>query len=201
VGTRILSAQSINVNLVSSLKGMKLIRKSLIATFAGTLAVLIANNPVDASDNPESTNSKEGNQGLAQNSAKSRAAVAEKVSIDGQGVGLLGCDPVAYFKQKKPVKGDAAIKSVYKGATYLFASVENKAEFDKNPRNYVPQYGGFCAYGVANAVLVDPSENSFAVYRGKLYVCGNDDALRSFKSDIESNIEKANKNWEQLAKP
>lgn len=176
-------------------------RKSLIATFTGILAVLIASNSAGASDNPGTANSTEGNEAPVQNSAQPTPGVVDKVSIDSQGVILRGCDAVAYFKERKPVKGDPSIKSVYKDATYLFASAENKAEFDKNPGKYIPQYGGFCAYGVANGVLVDPSEDSFAVYKGKLYLCGNDGTLKSFKSDIESNIEKANKNWEQLAKP
>jgi YHS domain-containing protein len=46
---------------------------------------------------------------------------------------LKGYDAVAYFTQKKPVKGNPAIKSTYQGATYLFSSTANKTAFDKNP--------------------------------------------------------------------
>ena len=59
------------------------------------------------------------------------------------GVILHGYDAVAYFKQHKPVKGNPAIKSSYQGATYLFASEADKADFDKNPTKCVPQYGRF----------------------------------------------------------
>src|SRR6266446_6479417 len=64
---------------------------------------------------------------------------------------------------------------------------------------YVPQYGGFCSYGVANGVLANiEGPDAFTVYKGKLYFCGNQTALKSFKSDIDSNIEKADTNWRQL---
>jgi len=78
------------------------------------------------------------------------------VNIDSQGVILKGCDVVAYFKQRKPVKGDPAIKSLYQGATYLFASGANKADFDKDPAKYVPQYGGFCCRAPAGHPMSGP---------------------------------------------
>jgi YHS domain-containing protein len=112
---------------------------------------------------------------------------------------LKGYDVVAYFKQGKPVKGNPAIQSTYQGATYLFASAADKADFDNDPAKYAPQYGGFCAYGVALGVIADvEGPNAFTVYKGKLYVCGNQTALKGFKSNIDSSIEKADTNWRQL---
>jgi hypothetical protein len=43
---------------------------------------------------------------------------------------LKGYDAVAYVKEGKPIMGKPEIKSSYLGATYLFASAANKAEFD-----------------------------------------------------------------------
>jgi YHS domain-containing protein len=82
----------------------------------------------------------------------------------------------------------------------LFASAANKAEFDKDPMKYGPQYGGFCAYGVANGVISGTEDpNAFTVYKGKLYLGGNQDALKSFKTNIDHNIEKADAYWRELA--
>jgi len=127
-----------------------------------------------------------------------------KVNVDSQGIILKGFDAVAFFKEGKPVKGNSTITSSYGGATYLFASTANKAEFDKNPAKYAPKYGGFCAYGVTLGELVDPDEpgpGAFIIYKGKLYICGNEGALKDFKNDIDGNIDKAEKNWPQLAAP
>ncbi|HEY5704336.1 MAG TPA: YHS domain-containing (seleno)protein, partial [Terrimicrobiaceae bacterium] len=121
------------------------------------------------------------------------------VNLDSKGAILKGYDVVAYFKQGKSLKGNPAIESTYQGATYLFASTADKADFDKDPAKYVPQYGGFCAYGVANGVLANTeSPNTFTVYNGKLYLCGNPDALKSFKTNIDDNIGKADAYWRQL---
>jgi YHS domain-containing protein len=141
---------------------------------------------------------------LSQNAFRDEAKgdTATKVNVDSKGVILKGCDAVAYFKEGKPVKGNPAIESAYQGATYLFASAANKADFDKDPAKYVPRYGGFCAYGVTNGVLADSEgPSAFAVYKGKLYVCGNQGALKSFKNNIDGNIDKADENWRLLAEP
>ena len=99
---------------------------------------------------------------------KAKGNEATKVNVDSNGVILKGYDAVAYFTQGKPVKGDPAIKSTYDGATYLFASAADKAAFDKNPAKYVPQYGGFCAYGVSVGVLSDIEGPGGFVHDGKL---------------------------------
>jgi YHS domain-containing protein/membrane-associated phospholipid phosphatase len=131
---------------------------------------------------------------------EAKGSMTAKVNVNSQGVILKGYDAVAYFKQLgKPVKGNPEIKSSYKGATYLFASAENKADFDKDPAKYAPQYGGFCAYGVTIGVLADIEGSDGFVYKDKLYVCGNKDAGTSFITDLDSNIEKADTNWRQLS--
>jgi YHS domain-containing protein/membrane-associated phospholipid phosphatase len=129
----------------------------------------------------------------------SKASTTAKINVDSQGVILKGYDAVAYFKQEKSVKGNPEIKSSYQEATYLFASAEDKADFDKDPAKYAPQYGGFCAYGVTVGVLSDIEGPDGFVYKGKLYVCGNKDAGKSFMTDLDSNIEKADTNWQKLS--
>jgi YHS domain-containing protein len=123
-----------------------------------------------------------------------------KQNVDSQGVILKGYDVVAFFKERKAAKGSPELSATYQSATYLFMSAANKAEFEKDPAKYAPQYGAFCAYGVTLGVLADPEvPDAFLVYKGKLYVCGNQGALKDFKNDIDTNIDKANVNWRQLA--
>jgi YHS domain-containing protein len=110
---------------------------------------------------------------LAQSNEPNEAKVSEsaKVNVDGNGIILKGCDTVGYFEQGKPIKGDSALTSTYRGATYLFASASNKAEFDKDPAKYAPQYGGYCAYGVLKGALDDfEGLGDFVIYKGKLYL-------------------------------
>ncbi len=126
----------------------------------------------------------------------------EKANLDSDGVILKGYDAVAYFKEGKAVKGNPDFTSTYHAAKFLFASPTNKAEFDQDPAKYAPQFGGFCAYGVTLGVLADPEgPGAFIVYKGRLYICGNQGALKDFRNGIDDNIGKAGKNWLQLAAP
>ncbi len=85
------------------------------------------------------------------------------------------------------MKGNSSLESTYRGARYLFASASDKAEFDKDPAKYAPQYGGFCAYGVLKGALDDfEGPGDFTIYKGKLYLCGNQSALEIFKTNIDS---------------
>ena len=183
---------------------MKKLLHSLTTASVAAVVVLAANNAVGASDQQTQTPVLQNGAGnlpivLAQNAApKAKGNKTTKANVDSKGVILKGYDAVAYFTQKKPVKGNPAIKSTYQGATYLFASAADKAAFDKNPAKYVPQYGGFCAYGVSLGQLLDIEGPGGFVYKDKLYVCGNDAAGKIFKSEIKSNIAKADANWPKL---
>ena len=184
---------------------MKRILYLLTAASVAAVPVFAGNNAVGASgkqtaDDAQNT-SANGQSLVTQNSAtkEPNGNKSAKVNVDGNGVILKGYDAVAFFEQGKPVKGNPAIKGSYQGATYLFASEADKAAFEKDSAKYAPQYGGFCAYGVANGAatgIADP--DAFAVYKGKLYLCGNQAALRSFKNNIDNNIEKADTNWRRL---
>jgi YHS domain-containing protein len=185
---------------------LKRLPHSLTAASVAAVVVLAANNAVGASNkltlDPTPNNAVIEPILLVQIAAFRGAKGSEtaNVNVDSKGVILRGYDAVAFFKQRKPVKGNPGIESTYQGATYLFASTADKADFDKDPAKYAPQYGGFCAYGVVNGILSDIECNpdAFAVYKGKLYLCGNQAALRGFRSNIDSNIEKADTNWRQL---
>ena len=201
--------REINGPLVES-RLLGLIAASLVLplTVASAAAViaLAATNAVRAADketlDPAPASAGRGPILLVQIAAFRGAKGSEtaNVNVDSKGVILNGYDAVAFFKQRKPVKGNSGIESTYQGATYLFASTADKADFDKDPAKYAPQYGGFCAYGVVNGILsnIEGNPDAFAVYKGKLYLCGNQAALRSFRSNIDSNIEKADTNWRQL---
>ena len=113
---------------------------------------------------------------------------------------VSGYDPVAFFTDSRPVHGLPSISTEYKGATYLFATENHKKLFTATPERYLPQYGGFCAYGVGRGKLVEVDINTWQVRDGKLYLNLNPDILKKFNADIEGNLAKADKNWPALVK-
>ena len=80
-------------------------------------------------------------------------------NIDKDGLVIDGYDPVAYFTEKKAIKGKSEWKSNYNGLSYLFSTKENKLTFDAEPKKYEVQFGGFCAYAVSQGHVspIDPN--------------------------------------------
>jgi YHS domain-containing protein len=122
---------------------------------------------------------------------------AHKLNLDSHGVILKGYDPVAYFTQKKAVKGTPKYETNYQGATYYFSSVANLAIFKRNPSKYAPQYGGFCANGMKDRRADDIDPSVFFIIKGKLYVCASPEAEKEFRSKESRNIKKADQNWDE----
>ncbi|MEL7303380.1 MAG: YHS domain-containing (seleno)protein [Pseudomonadota bacterium] len=118
--------------------------------------------------------------------------------IGSKGVAIKGFDPVAYFTVGKPTKGTSEHTSEYKGATWKFASAENKALFDGNPEKYAPAYGGYCAYGVAQGALVKIEGNAWAIRNGKLYLNYNRSVQNRWAKKPASFIKTANTKWPKL---
>lgn len=131
----------------------------------------------------------------------SSAAFAQTKSLqnlDKQGVAIQGYDPVAFFTQGKPVKGQSQFESAYKGANYLFASAEDKATFDSNPSKYEPQFGGFCAYAVSEGHTAPVKIEAFMIVNGRLLMQYDLDVKKTFEKDPQGRLGKADKNWPDI---
>ncbi len=122
-----------------------------------------------------------------------------RTTSDGADMQLMleGHDAVAYFTQNAAVKGDPAIKLEHQGVTYRFASEANKAEFQKSPEKYMPQFGGFCSNGINYAVPWGSGggPNTWRIYRDKLYVFGGQKSRDHFEMETEVNLERAHRYW------
>lgn len=122
-------------------------------------------------------------------------AVAAENNLTFQGVAIQGYDPVAYFTEAKPVPGDPDITATHDGAIYRFASAEHRAMFEAAPGRYVPQYGGFCAYGAAQGYNAPVEPEQFTIADGKLYLNYNADVRKRWNGDRASYISKADAYW------
>src|SRR5208337_2622099 len=85
----------------------------------------------------------------------SPAYAIEPVNKTSDGVAIKGYDPVAYFTDGKPVKGNRAFEYVWMGAKWHFSSAAHKDLFIKNSEQYAPKYGGYCAYAVSVGSVAD----------------------------------------------
>jgi YHS domain-containing protein len=117
-------------------------------------------------------------------------------AIDGDSrVILNGHDVVAYFTQGKHAVGSKQFSSVYEDVTFRFASAEHKALFDKEPKKYLPQYGGYCANGVAYGIPWGGDADTWRIEGGKLYIFGGQSSKEAFELDVPGNLKLADKYW------
>ncbi len=120
------------------------------------------------------------------------------INVDRSGVAVQGYDPVAFFTDGKPVKGNPQFTGNLKGATYYFASAEHKAAFDKEPAKYEPQFGGYCAYGVTKGKTVPIEVDAFQVVNGRLLLQYDKGIRDKFNKDIQGNLKLADSKWPGL---
>ncbi|WP_374666249.1 YHS domain-containing (seleno)protein [Ramlibacter sp.] len=110
---------------------------------------------------------------------------------------LKGADVVAYFTQGRYVQGQPQFRSQYEGVDFRFASAEHKALFDKEPARYLPQFGGYCANGIAYGIPWGGDADRFKLIEGKLYIFGGQGSLDAWNLDEPSNLQLARKYWQE----
>ncbi len=126
------------------------------------------------------------------------AGAAQAADYANSTVGVAGYDLVSYQNAKRPVRGNGHYLSVHDGVTYLFESQANKAAFDANPDQYLPAYGGYCAFGasVGKKFVGDPEV--WRVIEGRLYLNLDTNIQDDWLKDVPGRIAKADKNWQQI---
>lgn len=117
-----------------------------------------------------------------------------------RGVAIKGYDVVAYFTDGKPVKGDKAHTFEHAGVTWQFASADHLNKFKANPEKYAPQYGGYCAYGVAKGATYDIDPDAWKIVEDKLYLNYSKSVQKDWNQDIPGYIKKADANWPDVLK-
>lgn len=130
--------------------------------------------------------------------------VAQKTDYNTKkGYVVEGFDVVSYFENDKPVEGNKKYQTTYDGAKFKFSSEKNLNAFKENPTKYVPQYGGYCAYAVAEKkkkMYIDPEV--YEIRDGKLYLFYSSWIGSKLGDWQEGNVTKrqakGDKNWEKL---
>ena len=130
---------------------------------------------------------------LIANSVFAQTNVENKIAIQGY-------DPVAYFESNKAIEGKKEITFEFNGAIYYFSSENNKTLFLKNPEQYLPQFGGYCAYGMSEGYKAPIQPEAFTVIDNKLYLNYNLEVKEMWLKDQKKRIEKASKTWEKIKK-
>lgn len=120
-------------------------------------------------------------------------------NIDSEGIILDGYDPVAFFTDNKPVKGDAKFQFTYDKAIYHFASQEHLDLFKADPEKYKPQFGGWCAYAVSLGRVAPIDVNTFSIVNRRLVIQHNQRAVNGWNKNVQGNLALADKYWPKVS--
>ena len=125
-----------------------------------------------------------------------RAARAATPPVYAEGgIAIDGTDAVAYFTDGAPVAGSAEHAVAWQGAEWRFASEANRAAFAADPGAFAPQYGGWCAWAVAEGYTASTVPEAWAIVDGRLYLNYSRRVQRQWSRDIPGNIARADANW------
>lgn len=113
---------------------------------------------------------------------------------------LKGADVVAYFVEGRYRAGSPKYKSTFEDVSFYFTSAEHKAKFDQTPQAFLPQYGGYCANGIAYAIPWGGDADTWKMINGKLYIFGGQGSKDAFELDETRNLALAEKYWNDEVK-
>jgi len=112
---------------------------------------------------------------------------------------ISGYDPVAYFTDGKPLQGKPEFEYLWHRLRWRFVSGEHRDLFTRDPKQYAPQYDGYCAMGMsdgeaAHKDTVDPE--AWAIVDGKLYLTHNRYWMQVWRESAKERIRQADQDWE-----
>ncbi|MEO1583248.1 MAG: YHS domain-containing (seleno)protein [Planctomycetota bacterium] len=136
---------------------------------AATLCVLGAATLLGA---PAGAASAQADQPAAEAQQAERYRNIGEWDLGRRDLAIGGYDPVAYFPEGggKATKGKKNIETRYKGVVYRFKSTANRDLFLRAPDRYEPQYGGWCAWAMAQGGKTEVNPKSFIVRDDKLFL-------------------------------
>ncbi len=111
------------------------------------------------------------------------------------GVAISGFDAVSYFDEAKPRLGNADHSLMWKGAIWHFATAENRELFERNPRAYAPQFGGYCAYAMILGQLSSTDPDAWKIVNNRLYLTHSPQIERIWAKNEAENIALAENHW------
>lgn len=132
---------------------------------------------------------------------------AQTAPIDDNGLAIGGYDVVAYFSGAAK-KGVATYSAEHNNVTYHFSSSENLATFKNAPNKYLPEFDGYCAWGVAAKESKFPiNPETFDIIDGKLYLFFNGpfdgqslNTLLPWNAETTQLKTAAHTNWKKMSK-
>ena len=127
-------------------------------------------------------------------------AAAGNIWFTGGEAAVRGYDAVAYFTEGRPVEGKRKFAHRWMDTEWRFASAVNRDLFAAKPEKYAPQYGGWCAWAVANGYTASTDPHAWKIVDGRLYLNYSKSVQRQWNGNIPDHIARGDRNWPGIKK-
>lgn len=124
--------------------------------------------------------------------------MADTLQYSTENGAIDGYDPVSYFADGRAERGSADITAEWNGAVWRFASDAHRRLFVENPEKYAPQYGGYCALGMAHGGDVPTNPEAWTIHEGKLYLNMIEEVTITWRYNPDKLIQRANLKWQAM---
>ena len=109
-----------------------------------------------------------------------------------------GYDTVTFHTQDAPARGSREFTTTWNGASWRFTSQDNLDLFLADPEAYAPQYGGYCAWAIAQGYTAKGDPEFWTIVDDKLYLNFNQDVQDRWEADIPGFIAAADANYPDI---
>lgn len=111
---------------------------------------------------------------------------------------LGGFDAVAYARAGHPVPGRSDIVTMWKGKLWHFASEDNRARFEADPRAYAPGFNGLCPVSLSEGRREKGDPRHFIILDRKLYLLRSESAERQMRAAPKDVLSQAKRIWGKI---
>ena len=128
------------------------------------------------------------------------AALADRAEIHTSwrnDLAIDGWDAVSFFAGS-PQRGRTEFQTRYKDAIWRFDTQANLDLFLLNPERFTPEYGGYCAWAVANDKLAPGRPQHWHIEDGRLYLNYSRRVQKRWDALRDEFIVRADENWPDI---
>lgn len=126
------------------------------------------------------------------------ALFAQHSTADAQDWALEGFDPVGYRVEGRAIPGQGDITTLWQGMIWHFASEENRARFEADPRSYTPGLNGLCPMAMSEGRREPGDPQHFVIVGQRVYLLGSDADQRQFMMHPRDILMQAKRTWAVL---
>ena len=100
----------------------------------------------------------------------------------------------------KAKKGKKGLCTSHGNVDWYFSNESHKALFEEDPLRYLPQFGGYCAHGMAHGYAASTNPFRWSIVNDKLYLNYSRLYQKRWLKRKEEFIPRAEKHWIEVQK-